>query len=177
MNAKPQRIVKKYPNRRLYDTERSRYVTLEDVRALVLEGADLKVVDAQTDEDITRHVLMQIITEHETRGGTTFTTDMLMQFIRLSQDVAQETFARYLDHSMRFFREQQQRAREQMQDAFTGKTLAEVAQRNLEFWQSVQENFLRAVGVPAGTAKKTEHDADAKRPPARPPGNSRGGEP
>jgi len=141
------RIIKKYPNRRLYDTERSCYITVDAVRVLVLEGVQFRVIDTQTEEDITRNILIQIITEHESGKQATFTTDMLTRFIRLSHDTAQEVFSRYFDQSMNLFLEQQQLVREQMQDALTGKTLSGIAQQNLEFWQNVQENFLKAAGL------------------------------
>lgn len=142
------RIIKKYPNRRLYDTERSCYITVDDVRQLVLKGDELKVIDAQTEEDITRSILIQIITDHESSGKkATFTTDMLARFIRLSHNAAQEAFSSYLDQSMRMFLEQQHAVREQMKDALTGKTLSGIAQQNLKFWQGLQENFLKASGL------------------------------
>jgi len=71
------RIIKKYPNRRLYDTEISSYITLEEVRQLVLDGEDFEVRDAKTGEDLTRSVLLQIIAEHEETGQPMFTTQLL----------------------------------------------------------------------------------------------------
>ena len=149
------RIIKKYPNRRLYDSERSCYITVDDVRELVLDGVEFKVVDAETDADITRGILIQIITEHEASKQATFTTEMLARFIRLSNDAAQETFSRYLDQSMQMFLEQQQRLREQMQEALSGKTFAEVTRRNLELWQGLQETFFRAAGAPPKKSPNT----------------------
>lgn len=148
------RIIKKYLNRRLYDTERSKYITIDDVCALVLEGVEFKVLDAQTEEDITRGVLIQIITERESGKKATFTTEMLARFIRLSHDAAQDVFSSYFDQSMRLFLEQQQLVREQMQDALKGKTLTGIAQQNLEFWKNMQESFLKASGIGATTPKK-----------------------
>ncbi len=153
------RVIKKYPNRRLYDTEQSRYITIDDVRDLVLEGVDLKIIDAQTEEDITRNILIQVITDLESGKKATFTTDMLTRFIRISHDTAQEVFSSYFDQSMRLFLEQQQRVRDQMQDALSGKTLSGIAQQNLEFWQGMQENFLKAAGLgktPNNPPNKTE---------------------
>ncbi|MGD8643601.1 MAG: polyhydroxyalkanoate synthesis regulator DNA-binding domain-containing protein, partial [Chromatiales bacterium] len=71
------RIIKKYPNRRLYDTEESRYITLADVQQLLRKGLDLKVVDSQSGDDITRSILIQIITDQESGDEPVFTTDML----------------------------------------------------------------------------------------------------
>lgn len=147
------RIIKKYPNRRLYDTERSQYITVDDVRELVLDGVAFKVIDAQSEEDITRGILIQIITEQESGKRPTFTAEMLARFIRLSQDTARDVFAAYFDQSMRMFLEQQQRVREQMQDALSAKTLSEMTRQNLKFWQGMQENFLKAAGLATPPAR------------------------
>lgn len=140
------RIIKKYPNRRLYDTERSCYITVDDVRALVVGGVPFKVVDAQSEDDITRGILIQIITEHESGQKATFTTDMLARFIRLSHDAAQDAFAHYLDQTMRVYLDQQQTVQEQMKEALTGKVLSGIAEQNLKIWRDLQENFLKAAG-------------------------------
>ena len=160
VNATTPRIIKKYPNRRLYDTERSRYITVDDVRELVLAGVDFKVVDAETDADITRGILIQIITEHESGKRATFTTDMLARFIRLSNDAAQQTFSQYLDRSMQLFLEQQQRFGRQMEEALSGKAFADATRRNLELWQSLQRSFFEAAGV---KPPKREPDKSGKR--------------
>lgn len=163
MNASTPRILKKYPNRRLYDTARSRYVTLEDVRALLLEGVDVKVVDADTGEDITRAVLIQVITEQESGKDATFTTDMLARFIRLSQDAAQQSFSRYLDDSLRLFLEQQQLVRAQVQQAFDPSAMTELAQRNLAFWHDLQQSFFQAP-APRPRAGRKKRARPRRRP-------------
>ena len=137
------RLIKKYPNRRLYDTERSSYVALDDVKKLLVKGVDIKVVDAETDDDITRSILIQIITEHESGKKATFTTEMLAQIIRLSNDTAQQVFARYLDESLRVFREQQ----EIVQRTLSPEAFSNIARRNIELWRTMQENALAAVGL------------------------------
>lgn len=162
MASTESRIIRKYPNRRLYDTERSCYITAENVRDLVLAGVEFKVIDAETDADVTRAILIQIITEQESGKQATFTTDMLARFIRLSHDAAQDAFTRYLDQGMRLFLEQQQRLGEQMQEAMSGKALADMTRRNLEFWQSVQASFLEAAGVKPPSKKRSAKRA--KRP-------------
>jgi polyhydroxyalkanoate synthesis repressor PhaR len=148
------RVIKKYPNRRLYDTERSCYITVDDVRKLIVDGVEFQVRDADSDADITRSILIQIITEHESGKSATFSTEMLAQIIRLSNDAAQETFSRYLDQSMRLFLEQQQVMGEQVQKAISGKTVTDLTRRNLEFWQNVQDSFLGAAGVKAPPKKR-----------------------
>jgi len=80
--SSPPRIIKKYPNRRLYDTESSSYITLADVKKLVLEQVPFRVEDAKTKEDLTRSILLQIILEEESAGAPMFSCDMLTHIIR-----------------------------------------------------------------------------------------------
>jgi polyhydroxyalkanoate synthesis repressor PhaR len=150
------RIIKKYPNRRLYDTARSRYITVDDVRELVLEGVEFKVIDAQTEEDITRGILIQIISERESGKRATFTTEMLARFIRLSHNAAQDVFSHYLDQSLRLFLEQQQLIHGQMEDALSAKTLSAVMQQNFKLWRNMQRSFLEAAGLRPPDKKTAE---------------------
>lgn len=103
-----ERLIKKYPNRRLYDTAVSRYVTLSDVRALLMDGLDIKVVDTANDNDITRSILLQIMLEVESGGQPLFTTAMLAQIVRFHGGTLQGRFARYLETSLDLFAKQQQ---------------------------------------------------------------------
>jgi len=141
------RIIKKYPNRRLYDTEVSSYITLEDVRQLVLDHQDIQVVDAKSGDDLTRSVLLQIISEHEERGEPIFTTALLTRIIRFYGDALQGFMGSYLERSLDVFLDQQQQFRKQL-DNVMGKTpwslMNEMTERNLEMWRSMQENFLQA---------------------------------
>lgn len=140
------RIIKKYPNRRLYDTGRSRYITLEDVRELVLEGRPFKVVDSQSDEDITRNILLQIIVDQESGAEPLFSDEMLAQMIRSYGGAYQQMFGSYLQESLRLFLEQQQRLQRQLGDTFgTGTAMAlimELSRRNLELWADMQRQLL-----------------------------------
>ena len=163
-----QRLIKKYPNRRLYDTEESRYITLVDVQRLVRDGTDIKVTDTQSGEDITRSILIQIITDQETGGDPLFTTEMLTRFIRFYDEAVHDAFSGYLDQSLRFFSEQQQRFARQMQDAVTGKDVwdvAEMTRRNLKFWQDMQSEFFKAAGFPMPGTKGGSSDKDPEDDP------------
>ncbi|MCB1994316.1 MAG: polyhydroxyalkanoate synthesis repressor PhaR, partial [Rhodoferax sp.] len=93
------RVLKKYPNRRLYDTSESRYVTLDEVRDLVLKEVPFKVVDRQSNEDITRNILLQIIMEQESSGEPLFSADVLSRFIKNYGEATQPGFAEYIDTS------------------------------------------------------------------------------
>ena len=97
------RVITKYPNRRLYDTEESRYVTLADVRDLVINKTDFVVIDRKTSDDITRSILLQVITEQEQRGEAVMSEDFLSQVIRSYGKVVPGFAADYLEESMNFF--------------------------------------------------------------------------
>jgi polyhydroxyalkanoate synthesis repressor PhaR len=107
------RIIKKYPNRRLYDTETSTYITLTEVKALVLEYKDFQVQDAKTGEDLTRAILLQIILEEESGGVPMFSTGMLANIIRYYGHAMQGLMGSYLERSIITFHEAQKRFQEQ----------------------------------------------------------------
>jgi polyhydroxyalkanoate synthesis repressor PhaR len=136
-----QRIIKKYPNRRLYD------ITLEDVRQLILEREDFVVRDARSGADLTRQVLMQIIAEHEEHGEPIFSTQLLTQVIRFRGDVLQGAMSSFLERSLGFFLEQQQQLRGQIGSivgqAAPWSLLNTLAERNMELWKS----FSQGLGV------------------------------
>lgn len=148
------RIIKKYPNRRLYDTEISSYITLEEVRQLVLDGEDFEVRDAKTGDDLTRSVLLQIIAEHEQTGQPMFTTQLLSQVIRFYGDSMQGFMGSYLEKSLQIFLDQQTKFRSQLNNIL-GQTpwsmLNDMTERNLDLWKSVQEGFLTAAASSAKT--------------------------
>ena len=107
------RLIKKYPNRRLYDTATSSYITLADVKQLVLDQVVFKVVDAKSEEDLTRSILMQIILEEESAGAPMFSSDMLSQIIRFYGNAMQGMMGSYLDKNIQTFVEIQRRLQEQ----------------------------------------------------------------
>jgi polyhydroxyalkanoate synthesis repressor PhaR len=107
------RLIKKYPNRRLYDTATSSYITLADVKQLVLDQVVFKVVDAKSEEDLTRAILLQIILEEESAGAPMFSSDMLSQIIRFYGNAMQGMMGSYLDKNIQTFVEIQRRLQEQ----------------------------------------------------------------
>ena len=153
MNNK--RIIKKYPNRRLYDTEASKYITLEDVKNLVLGGQEFIVIDVKSDEDLTRNILLQIIIEQEHDGEPIFSIQALSHIIRFYGNSMQSLAADYLQKSISLFVSQQQQMQEQLQNAVTTNpltTIAEITERNLELWKQMQESFF---SVASGKTKST----------------------
>jgi polyhydroxyalkanoate synthesis repressor PhaR len=97
------RLIKKYPNRRLYDTQTSTYVTLSDIKNLVMGNEVFKVVDAKTEEDLTRNILLQIILEEEAGGAPVFSSQMLSQIIRFDGNSMQGLMGNYLEKTMQSF--------------------------------------------------------------------------
>jgi polyhydroxyalkanoate synthesis repressor PhaR len=143
------RIIKKYPNRRLYDTEISSYITIEDVRQLILDGESFEVRDAKSGDDLTRSVLLQIIAEQEQDGEPMLSTQLLSQIIRFYGDSLQGFMGNYLERSMTAFLEQQQTFRQQMGNLL-GQTpwaaMNQLTERNLELWQEFQRGLAGSVG-------------------------------
>ncbi len=156
------RIIKKYPNRRLYDTEISSYITIEDVRQLIVDGEDFEVRDAKSGTDITRSVLLQIISEHESDGEPVLSTQLLSQIIRFYGDSMQGFMGNYLERSMQTFLDQQQQFRQQM-GGLLGQTpwtmMNQLTERNLELWKEFQKTM-----VPGATPSAKPADRD---PPKR----------
>jgi len=160
----PKRVIKKYPNRRLYDTSESKYVTLNDVRQLVLEGISFCVIDNKSGEDITRSILLQIIIEQEEGGEPIFSTDVLQQIIGFYGKSLQSLAGDFLRSSVNMFYEQQRRMQTQMTSALQYSPLpsafTEAAKRNLELWQSMQDSFFKAGGLFRPPQQPTEKDKE-----------------
>ncbi len=160
------RIIKKYPNRRLYDTEISSYVTLEDIRQLVIDAENFEVHDAKTGQDITRSVLLQIISEREEAGEPLLSANVLQQLIRFYGDSLQGFMGQYLERSIQLFHEQQHQFRGQLQSLLgqaPWNMMKDLTQRNLEMWNQMQDGlFGRGGGKRKGAAEATE-ESDEKR--------------
>jgi polyhydroxyalkanoate synthesis repressor PhaR len=142
------RIIKKYPNRRLYDTEISSYVTVEDIRQLVVDGEVFEVHDAKTGNDLTRQVLLQIISEREESGQPLLSTQLLSQLIRFYGDQLQGFMGSYLEKSLQSFMDQQSQFRSQL-NAMLGQTplgvLQTVAERNMELFKQFQSTMIAGI--------------------------------
>ena len=121
-NGSP-RVLKKYPNRRLYDTETSAYITLADVKKMVLAGQNFVVRDAKTAEDLTRSILLQIILEEETGGVPMFSAQSLAQIIRFYGNAMQGVMGSYLEHNLQTFTDLQARVAEQSKGLYDPKAV------------------------------------------------------
>jgi polyhydroxyalkanoate synthesis repressor PhaR len=116
--AEQLRLIKKYPNRRLYDTRTSSYITLADVKELVLGSEEFQVVDAKTGDDLTRSILLQIILEEEAGGAPMFTSDLLAQMIRFYGNAMQGMLGKYLENNIRAFSDMQAKLQEQARSIY-----------------------------------------------------------
>ncbi|WP_114951866.1 polyhydroxyalkanoate synthesis repressor PhaR [Sphingosinicella terrae] len=153
-------IIKKYANRRLYDTESSAYITLERLAQMVRQKRDFKVVDAKSGDDITRSVLAQIIMEEEARGATMLPVNFLRQLISLYGDSMQSVVPDYLEASLEALQRNQNQFREAMAGAFATNPFAEMARRNMEMFTAAAAT---GRGSPAGEPPVTgEPAADTK---------------
>jgi polyhydroxyalkanoate synthesis repressor PhaR len=142
--------IKKYANRRLYDTESSAYITLDRLAAMVREGREFEVVDAKTGEDITRQVLTQIIVDEEARGGATMLPiNFLKQIIGLYGNSMQTFVPQYLESAMEAF----QRNQSAVKDALGANMFADLAKRNMAMFEEAAQAFT-AKGKPKAEPQK-----------------------
>lgn len=197
MTSQP-RIIKKYPNRRLYDTETSSYITLADVKKLVLDNVAFRVEDAKSKEDLTRSILLQIILEEETAGAPMFSSDMLSQIIRFYGNAMQGMMGSYLEKNIDTFMEIQARLQDQSRQIYgqnpmlnseawgefvkmqgpaiqglMGRYLEQSAQAFLEMQQQLQQqtrNLFSGFPFPGFGATPGRPDAPAGNPDKNPGG-------
>lgn len=120
--AEATRLIKKYPNRRLYDTKTSAYITLADVKTLVLQAEPFEVVDAKTGENLTRSILLQIILEEEAGGAPMFTADVLSQMIRFYGNAMQGMLGKYLESNIKAFADMQAKLSDQARALYGDNT-------------------------------------------------------
>lgn len=137
------REYKKYPNRRLYDIEESKYVTVEDIRKIILQGESISVVDSKTEKDLTRTVLMQIISEQEGEGHEPILTNrVLEQLIRFYGDAMQSIVGRYIEQSIMTFLEHQERYQRSVRDITSSDPMAmmrKAMEQNMDFWNRMTQ--------------------------------------
>jgi polyhydroxyalkanoate synthesis repressor PhaR len=157
-------VIKKYANRRLYNTETSSYITLDHLAAMTREGRDFKVIDAKTEEDITHNVLTQIIMEEEARGQTMLPVNFLRQLIAMYGDSMQAMVPGYLEASMESFRRNQEQFKSAVEGAFANSPFAEMAKRNLAMFEAATSAFKQGTPAAPGAdpASKDEEIAALK---------------
>ncbi|MCG8432872.1 MAG: polyhydroxyalkanoate synthesis repressor PhaR [Gammaproteobacteria bacterium] len=160
------RIIKKYPNRRLYDTVESRYITLAEIRQLVLDKIDFKVIDKQSQDDITCNILLQVIAEQEQKGTPMLSRDLLAGIIRSYGGSMQNIVGNYLDQSMKLFMSQQQQLRDRVRKIVGTdpvEVVSGIAQKNFSRFKSIQEEVFKTFSRAAPSQDKPPADEDGDR--------------
>ena len=165
----PPIIIKKYANRRLYNTETSSYITLENLAHMVRQGREFKVVDAKTGDDITRTVLTQIIVEEEAQGKNMLPINFLRQLISMYGDSMQALMPQYLDASMEAFRRNQEQFRNALEGAFSAGAFGpfeQLAKQNMAMFQAAAGMFTPQPAPEPAPEQKAQQKPDVKSEPA-----------
>lgn len=163
------RVIKKYPNRRLYDTVESRYITLADVRRLVVERIDFTVIDKKSQQDITRSILLQVIADQEHGSHPLLSREFLSQVIRSYGESVQNLMGSYLEQALRLFIAQQRELKERVKqvvgvDALESAT--QLAERNYQRWRNVQDDIFRTlIGSVSGRNRSDESETRPEHVP------------
>ena len=141
-----ERVIKKYANRRLYDSTASRHVTLDDLRKMIVSGDKVKVIDDKSGEDLTRAVLLQVIAEQEQFGTPVLSLELMESIIRFYGNPVQEMLTRYMEQSVGTLVRQQQVMRAEMAKVLEGPMapMAEFARQNMEQWSKIQASMMAA---------------------------------
>jgi polyhydroxyalkanoate synthesis repressor PhaR len=160
------RVIKKYPNRRLYDTVESRYITLADIRRLVVEKVDFLVVDKKSQDDITRTILLQVIAEQEHRTDPLLSREFLSQVIRSYGGQTQPVVGAYLEHSLKLISAQQRELRERLKSQSpvdAGEMGGALAERSFQRSSTVQDEILRVLASAARGREETDARAEPQQ--------------
>lgn len=160
------RVIKKYPNRRLYDTAESRYITLADIRRLVVDHIEFVVIDKKNQQDITRSILLQVIAEQEHSAQPMLSREFLSQVIRNHAEQAHGVMSSYLEQSIRLFSAQQRELRERIRQVTGSDALdavASFAERNYQRWRTVQDEIFRTLHGAVTSSRARPENAEADR--------------
>jgi polyhydroxyalkanoate synthesis repressor PhaR len=157
-------IIKKYANRRLYNTQSSSYITLDDLSRMTREGIDFQVLDAKTGNDITHAILTQIIMEEEAGGEQMLPISFLRQLISMYGNSMQALMPHYLEATMENFRNNQVKMQETWSASMNPEALAKLAERNMQMFQAAASAFMpgakAAAPSPAPSAAPAERSSD-----------------
>ncbi len=164
-----ERLIRKYANRRLYDAQESRHVTLDDLRKLIAQGERLKVIDDKSGEDLTRSILLQIIASQEQFGTPVLSTQLLEAIIRFYGNPIQQLLTSYLEQSIGGLLRQQNLMQAEMAKALETPMapMAEMARQNMETWAKMQASMLSAFSPPTPAAPQGDKPAKSEPPKRR----------
>lgn len=138
------RVIKKYPNRRIYDTHASKYIKIDDIRDMIVGNVPFVVLDSKSGEDVTRSVLLQLIIEQESENNPLFTTENLKSFIRYYGQGPHQAFADFMNQSLGFFQHQQDQFSESFSDMMSKNLMKEYTdmyKKNMEMWEEMSKGF------------------------------------
>ena len=164
-------VIKKYANRRLYNTQSSSYITLDDLSRMTREGIDFQVLDAKTGSDITHQILTQIIMEEESHGEQMLPISFLRQLISMYGNSMQALMPHYLEATMDNFRANQRKLQETWKSSMGADALAQLAETNMAMFKAAASAFMPGTGAGAGappspptpTPHAVEDDIEALR--------------
>lgn len=159
------RVIKKYANRRLYDTEDSKYVTLKDIKNIIALGQDVQIIDDTSNEDITRGLLLQIVSEQELGGSPILSKAVLKQLIRFYGHPMQDMMSGYLANSVSQFMTQLETMQSQMETLMEASPFAnmqEFAAKNMQAMADLQKQFFNPL-MPSASKSKNEDNNDESR--------------
>ena len=151
-------IVKKYANRRLYNTSCSSYITLDDLAGMVRDNVEFQVLDAKTGEDITHSILTQIIMDEEANGEQMLPVSFLRQLISMYGNSMQAMMPSYLEASMTNFRENQSKIREAFEKGISNSPIAKIHENNMAMVRAAAEALMPGTGQKAGQAKDSSNE-------------------
>ena len=155
------RLIKKYANRRLYDVETSQYITLEDLKKLIIDGENIEVQDAKTKSNITREVLLQLVAEQEHSGEPILNEAVLKSMIQFYGHPMQKLASQYLEMSLRQLQGQRVRLREQMKNVMQSPAdmLTAMTQQNVDWMKQLQDQFLNTLS-PRDSSKTSTSESE-----------------
>ncbi len=156
-------IIKKYANRRLYNTDSSKYITLDFLAELTRKDVEFKVLDAKSGEDITHNILTQIIMDEESNGQNMLPVGFLRQLIALYGDSMQSMVPGFLENSMQNFRDSQKQVQNVIETAITSGPFGEIAKTNIELMRSARDALVPGLMGKKMGAQKSDDIADLKR--------------
>ena len=158
------RIIKKYPNRRIYDTTESKYITIGDVRDMVVRGVEFQVIDTQSKKDITRSILLQIIIEQESETDPLFSTDNLQNFIRYYAERQHQGFSEFLDQSLSLFQQQQEQFQNSMNELIGQDPMqvwSDLGRKRTQMWEEMMGAWF---GAGASGSGRPDPPGNSKEP-------------
>ncbi|WP_066556570.1 polyhydroxyalkanoate synthesis repressor PhaR [Croceicoccus bisphenolivorans] len=156
-------IIKKYANRRLYNTDSSSYITLDHLAEMTRQGVDFQVIDAKSGADITHQILTQIIMDEEAGGSQMLPVSFLRDLIGMYGNSMQSMIPHYLEMSMQHFRDNQLKMRKALEDSLGTNPLAKLAQQNMAMFQAATEAFMSGRPGAAGSPAAAEPEAAGEK--------------